>query len=331
MGGDLEAAVAVPEGLIPPQVFDLACVQVVKYLSRLVPMGLWAVTRVANGQSVLLAAEDHAYGFGKGAALPFADMPCHAMVTAGAPPIAPDAGLVPDYADSGFARLAPLGAYVGFPITQADGALFGTVCGFDPSPQPASLVSNEPLFRLVALLLSAVLTADLLSTSAARDVELLKGEADTDQLTSLLNRRGWDRYVSLEAPRYERFGDPAAVIIIDLDGLKTINDVQGHPAGDQHLRRAADTLRSHVRAGDALARLGGDEFGFFAKDVSPAQAVALVDRMVEACSRTGIEASMGWASVQVGHGIEEACLAADEAMYQQKRERQNAAGVQARS
>ncbi len=330
MDGGLEASVFVPEDLRSPQAFDLACDQVVEYLSRLVPMGLWAVTRVANGKSVLLAAKDHAYGFGKGATLPFVDMPCHAMVTAGAPPIAPDAGLVPDYADSGFARLAPLGAYVGFPITQADGALFGTVCGYDPSPQPPTLVTNEPLFRLVALLLSAVLTADLVSTSAARDVELLRGEADTDQLTGLLNRRGWDRYVNLEAPRYERFGDPAAVLIVDLDGLKTINDVHGHLAGDQHLRRAADALRSHVRAGDALARLGGDEFGFFANGVSPTKAVALVDRLIETCRRNGIEASIGWAPVQVGHGIEDAFTAADQAMYQQKRERKNAVRVHAR-
>ncbi|WP_375474831.1 GGDEF domain-containing protein [uncultured Jatrophihabitans sp.] len=330
MDSGREDAVVVPEDLIPAQAFDLACIQVVKYLSRLIPMGLWAVTRVANGQSVLLAAEDHAYGFGKGAALPFVDMPCHAMVTAGAPPIAPDATLVPAYAESGFARLAPLGAYVGFPVTLADGELFGTVCGYDPSPQPSTLLSNEPLFRLVAVLLSAVLTADLVSTDAARDIELLKSEADSDQLTGLLNRRGWDRYVSLEAPRYERFGDPAAVLVIDLDGLKTINDVQGHVAGDQHLRRAAETLRRHVRAGDALARLGGDEFGVFAKGVSPAQAGALVDRMVEACSSAGIEASIGWAPVQVGVGIKDACIAADQSMYEQKRKRRHTARVPGR-
>ncbi len=320
------SAVKVPDGLLPAQTFDLACSQVVQYLSQLVPMGLWAVTRVANGQSVLLAAEDRGYGFGKGAAMPFIDMPCHAMVTAGAPPIAPDAGLVPGYADSGFARRAPLGAYVGFPITRADGELFGTVCGYDPRAQPQTLLDNEPLFRLVAVLLSAVLTADSISTNAARRIEVLQREADTDRLTGLLNRRGWDRYVQAEEPRYERFGDPAAIFAIDLDGLKQINDVHGHRAGDEHLQRAAETLRRQGRAGDALARLGGDEFGLFAVNVTPDWAVGLAERMGEACRRDGIEASIGWASVQVGRGIKDACTIADESMYEQKRRRRTALG-----
>lgn len=313
--------VTVPEELMPSQTFDFACSQVVKYLSRLVPMGLWAVTRVSHGQSVLLTAEDHAYGFGKGAALPFAAMPCHAMVTGGAPPIAPDASLVPGYADSGFAQLAPLGAYIGFPISRPDGELFGTVCGYDPHAQPRSLLEHEPLFRLVALLLSAVLTADSTSTSAARRIEVLQREADTDRLTGLLNRRGWDRYIEVEEPRYDRFGDPATVFIIDLDGLKLINDLRGHYEGDQHLRRAALVLSTHVRAGDALARLGGDEFGLFATNVAPDQAGALAQRMVQACSHDGIEASIGWASVQVGRGIKDTCSIADESMYEHKKER----------
>lgn len=318
---DATGTVMVPGELVPAQTFDTACSQVVRYLANLVPMGLWAVTRVANGRSVLLAAEDTSYGFGKGAAMAFSDMPCHAMVTAGAPPIAPDARLVSGYADSGFGKLAPLGAYIGFPITRPDGELFGTICGYDPHAQPESLVDNEALFKLVAVLLSAVLEADTVSTSAARSMEALQREADTDRLTGLLNRRGWERYIEDEEPRYDRFGDPAVIFMIDLDGLKQVNDLQGHIAGDQHLHRAADVLSEHTRAGDALARLGGDEFGLFATNLSQSQAVALADRMDQTLDRAGIAASIGWEAMQVGRGIKATCALADQSMYQEKRSR----------
>lgn len=76
----------------------------------------------------------------------------------------------------------------------------------------------------------------------------------------LPHRRGWDRWIGGEEDRFHRFGDPASVVVLDLDLIEQVTDTRGRDAGDRHIRSAADVLRGCVRAGDALARLGGDEF-----------------------------------------------------------------------
>ena len=130
-------------------------------------------------------------------------------------------------------------AYVGTPIVAPGGELFGTVCGYDPERQSASLAELLPLLDLLSSLLAAVLAGDLQATGTARELEQARREADTDPLTGLLNRRGWDRFLRLEEERFQRFGDPACVVIIDLDQLKVVNDTHGHDAGDRYIRRAA--------------------------------------------------------------------------------------------
>lgn len=315
--------------LRPARTFDAACATVVEYLSRFVPMGMWAVTRIVDGRQVLLSVDSPAYGLPPGMELPYATSLCRTMVAGETPRIAPDVGQVPQYAAAAVAaRPFVVNAYVGTPIVRPDGALFGTVCGFDPDRQPESLHAHRPLLDLLSSMLSAVLEADTQATAAARDLELARREADTDALTGLLNRRGWDRFLRVEERRFRRFGDPACVVVMDLDHLKTVNDTHGHDAGDDYIRRAATALSLCVRGGDVLARLGGDEFGMLAVGATVEQTAQLVERMEQSLSAAGVSGSFGHAPYSVVAGLPGAWQAADEAMYEQKR-RRRAAGTPA--
>jgi diguanylate cyclase (GGDEF)-like protein len=312
--------------LMPVRRFDEACALVVDHLIRIAPMGLWAVTRVHRDDQTLLAAQGDGYPVAAGTVLPFAVSFCRSMVSGAAPRVAPDVDAVSEYAAAAEVCAFSVGAYVGTPIVAPGGELFGTVCGYDSQRQPESLVGLQPLLDLLSSLLAAVLAGDLQVTEAARELERARREADLDPLTGLLNRRGWNRYVRAEEQRFRRFGDPACVVVIDLDQLKVVNDTYGHAAGDRYICRAAVVLAETVRAGDVLARLGGDEFGIVAVGATVGHGRELVGRAERAMAAAGIAGSFGLAPYAVVGGFAEAWRQADEAMYAQKQRRRGRPG-----
>lgn len=321
-----QAPTHVAPHLLPTRSFDAACARVVVYLSQTAPMGMWAITRITDGRQIVLAIQDDRYGIGTGAEFSYDESLCRWMVAGTAPQIAPDVDAVPQYATAVARSRVPVNAYVGTPIVAPGGELYGTVCGFDPETMtPASMI-EQPLLDLLSSLLSAVLQADLHATAVSRELEQARHEADVDALTGLLNRRGWDRFLEREEERFRRFGDPAGVVVLDLDHLKFVNDTLGHAAGDLYIQRAATALAGVIRRGDVLARLGGDEFGMVAVGAGTAQTAALIDRAERALARAGVAGSFGHAPYSVATGFPGACKAADEAMYEQKRLRRGRPG-----
>jgi diguanylate cyclase (GGDEF)-like protein len=157
--------------------------------------------------------------------------------------------------------------------------------------------------------------------------------ADHDSLTGLLNRRRFraelDQFVSFA----DRYGGQGAVMVIDIDGLKEVNDKGGHQAGDQLIRRVADILRERVRATDLVARLSGDEFAVLMPQTDTAGALQLgEDLRAPVAEGFSSAAEMAPASISVGvtmfggqgsAGSEAVLLAADQAMYQAKEEGRN--------
>ena len=92
-------------------------------------------------------------------------------------------------------------------------------------------------------------------------VEQLDQLAHQDSLINLPNRRGFMRALERFVDRCKRYDEPSAMLFVDLDGLKMINDTFGHKAGDQALIQVAELLVGGVRRSDVVARIGGDEFG----------------------------------------------------------------------
>ena len=181
--------------------FDEASARVVEYLQTVIPMGFWAVTRFDGERQVYLEVRDSAYGLAAGGSHRWEDSFCINMVAGRTPQIAPDAKAIPEYAAAGVSEQISIGAYIGMPINRADGSLFGTLCGLNPTKMALDIAAHEPLLQLLATLLSTILEADLERTQQARKLEEAEKLADTDQLTGLLNRRGWDRHLELEEAR----------------------------------------------------------------------------------------------------------------------------------
>ncbi len=114
-----------------PVSFADACRQVIGHLKAQVPFGVWSVSRFDGARQVHLYLDDDAYGLRPGDALPWGETFCRYMVAGLAPQVAPDAMAVPQYAAVAAAAGMRIGAYAGVPIRDGDGALFGTLCGFD--------------------------------------------------------------------------------------------------------------------------------------------------------------------------------------------------------
>jgi diguanylate cyclase (GGDEF)-like protein len=167
--------------------------------------------------------------------------------------------------------------------------------------------------------------------------ELLEHQALHDALTGLSNRRLLEDRLHHAIARAQRDSSMLALLFIDLDGFKVVNDSVGHAAGDEVLKEVAQRLQNTVRQADTLARTGGDEFMLLVESIKDeSSAVLVADKVREALAapfvtggRTfGIGASIGISLFPV-HGCDAATLQqhADSAMYQAKREGKNIARV----
>ena len=133
-----------------------------------------------------------------------------------------------------------------------------------------------------------------------------------DPLTELGNARLLQERLAYELARHARHGRPMAVIVLDLDGFKSVNDRFGHAAGDEVLRGVAEALRRTVRVQDTIVRQGGDEFCVLAPETDRAEADGLAARMREGIRRavvgvSGLDASLG-AAVYPADGLDAAAL-----------------------
>ena len=116
----------------------------------------------------------------------------------------------------------------------------------------------------------------------------LEARADIDPLLDILNRRGFERELKRALAHVKRYGTQAALMFVDLDGFKGINDRYGHGAGDALLKAVARELSANVRASDVVGRLGGDEFGVLIWRVEEAQASAKARELEAMIARVGI-------------------------------------------
>lgn len=180
----------------------------------------------------------------------------------------------------------------------------------------ALIVSDVPASISAWLIYSAtivVTTEALLATSYA-----LREQARRDPLTGLLNRRGLEEAAGLAIAIDERVGQSTSVAMIDLDDFKSINDSEGHLAGDRALRELAGTWASEKREADLLARLGGDEFVLVMPATDENQAKQLIKRYRSAHP---VQWSCGIVEVRPGEALPVAVDRADRALYEVKADR----------
>ena len=155
----------------------------------------------------------------------------------------------------------------------------------------------------------------------------LEATADIDALTGIFNRRGFDRELKRSLAYVKRYGTRAALIYIDLDGFKPVNDRHGHAAGDAVLKAVAAMLTRNVRASDTVARLGGDEFGLILWNLGEGDAASKAWALEAAVTEAAVDwegeplavgASIGFAMLGPEDELADVLARADQAMYARK-------------
>lgn len=166
---------------------------------------------------------------------------------------------------------------------------------------------------------------DGLASDARAQLDRTRNAADTDPLTGLLNRRGFDR---------GRAGmETGSIIFLDLDNFKKVNDQLGHDTGDIVLSATADLLRSVLRQGELVARFGGEEFVVFLPDIGLDAAAQVADRIRQSVERTlstklgRVTVSAGVAGLAKDERFSNALHRADQAAYLAKKDGRNCVRV----
>jgi diguanylate cyclase (GGDEF)-like protein len=164
----------------------------------------------------------------------------------------------------------------------------------------------------------------------AAEAHLAEAEhtADLDQLLPVFNRRAFMRELNREIGLVARYGTPAALLFLDLDSFKLLNDTHGHAAGDAALIHFAELLRRNIREGDIMGRLGGDEFAIILAHADEAAAERKGQSLLALLAANpalwnGADLRFGFcfgsAALKSGETAEDAVARADAAMYARKR------------
>ncbi len=206
------------------------------------------------------------------------------------------------------------------------GVFFLRTSGSEP---PLSHHDIEFADTVIRAAVAAIQRAQLLETTRA-DKARLEALATTDSVTTLLNRRALVDRLTHEMERARRYATPLALLMVDLDHFKDINDTHGHLVGDEALREVARVLQGAVRNVDVVARYGGEEFAIVLPETSNEGAVAFAERVRERVAEhlfanerlpsLRITVSVGVASVPSVdiESVEDFFARSDEALYRAK-------------
>lgn len=160
-----------------------------------------------------------------------------------------------------------------------------------------------------------------------KELAEMKQHAYHDMLTGIANRRLFVNSLEDRVARCSRYGDHCAVLFLDVDNLKAVNDTYGHAVGDALLRRLARILKANIRTSDVVARIGGDEFGLLLDNLNDDQVESKIGLLVEQLTRANIfhegeeiplSAAIGYCFVGPQDTTEGLMSRADAAMYRAK-------------
>lgn len=178
--------------------------------------------------------------------------------------------------------------YAGAPLRTRDGHNLGTLCVIDRAPRSFSVEQKRLLQDLANLVMDQM------------ELRLLAG---TDPLTGAFNRRRFMGALEQEWSRVKRYRRALAVLMLDLDHFKAVNDTWGHGVGDEALKRVSQACQASLRSHDVFARVGGEEFAVLLPEVSELHAIAVAERLRQRIADLDVPADGKTISITVSVGI----------------------------
>ncbi|MEP6462713.1 MAG: diguanylate cyclase [Frankiaceae bacterium] len=253
-----------------------------------VGLDLWLVTQRKGEEQVAIAVCGDWLAVPTGSVFPWVESFCRHMVAGTAPRIAPRCADIPAYAEAATYRDVTIGTYVGAPIVDWEGRLFGTICGVAADAKDETLHRHRRLLDTTAQLLSTLLAKEQLAADRSEAAAAAYALSDRDPLTGLLNSRGWDYALSVEQQRQSRDGGAATLLAITAGAGEPES---GQKLGSRPLQAAADVLTGVCRPYDRLARLD-DTLAVLAVDCDTAGGTQLADRLQAALQLAGLTCSV---------------------------------------
>jgi diguanylate cyclase (GGDEF)-like protein len=234
------------------------------------------------------------------------------------PLVIPDAQVDDRFRDNPLVTGSPgIRSYAGVPLRTPDGYQIGSLCAIDTRARDFSPDQMAILQGLAPIVVEQM------------ELRLL---AERDGLSGAMTRRAFVAAIDRQIALFVRHDRPSALVLLDIDHFKTVNDTHGHPAGDRVIQAVADLCATLSRPSDSLGRLGGEEFGLLLPETSEADAMLAAQRFCDAVAALTIAndpplrvtASFGVAAIGPGRMTSADWLAtADTALYAAKRAGRN--------
>lgn len=296
--------------------FTSAVDAILDALHHLIPLKLWMVTRVEGDDWIVLHTRGNAPRIRPGAVFNWQHSYCIRMNAGDGPNIAADAQAVPAYASAAINDQASIGCYVGFPLYDAEGELFGTLCGLHPQPMDADITRHQPIIQAMATTLTHVLRLDQHAEALDRLRLQTALATHSDPPTGTLNRRGWEMALEAEETRCRLGGQPAGVIVVTL-ATQTPSGQRNAPAEDAGLVHAVLALQAQVGPGEFVGRLGGARFGILVSGRAATTLTEYSENLERALTGQGIPAQVSHAMREAASGtLEQAQIRAERHLRQ---------------
>jgi diguanylate cyclase (GGDEF)-like protein len=298
--------------------FRTAAALILQDLRERVGLEHWSISRRDGDALVVLSALDGETGLTTGDVRTWKDSFCAVVLDGHAPMCTEDTAREPALLAMAERISLKIGSCAVVPVTAPGGEVLATICGLGDEPHP-ELAGKMAVIHRQAQILGIMLTHELRFAEQVRQTERVEQAAHQDVLTGVGNRRAWDVAMAREEARAAAFATAVTIVVLDLNGLKQVNDEQGHEAGDELIARTAEELAGRLRSSDVVARLGGDEFGLLLPHTTREQGLRLTDEILERLAAVGVSASAGVAQRTAAGGLIETWRQADAFMYEDKK------------
>jgi len=269
------------------------CLAALTTLHESLGFKLWMITRTDGLDCIVLHSYDQYYNVVSGKVFRWLDSLCSRMVRGEAPNIAPVTEETPAYSSAAMAKIVPIKAYIGVPLTYSDGSLFGTLCAIDPEPQSPEIINELPTIQYAGANISKQMNFELESCAIGREAQRLKESLSIDIETGIENDLAWEMAVQYEEHQAAMLGSPLAVAVVEMPYRSTPNQ----------LRLAAQVIRESLLPAHPVARIGKNHFGIIFVDCSQIRLVALSSRLRTTLADREIRANIGIARRDPSKGL----------------------------